>query len=199
VGYWVLEYTVNGGAFASGLAQAKIKRWEWGAGSSLAKRFPKNATLQFDAKYADRRTVMDFLDNSLGIPIASSRVRALIDELEAPKIEWLPVKVKDHKGNQIPEPYFLLNPVGGQEAIDMKKSEVVMDNMLEGRVSQIDKLVIDPKGIEAGVRVFRLSRQPSVILVDDAVKKAFKKNGITGCRLIKAEGWDGLPGGDEED
>ncbi|HVE86926.1 MAG TPA: DUF1629 domain-containing protein [Myxococcales bacterium] len=189
---------MNGSAYVYIPGTKKIDDWDWYSGEPLAKKFPKNATANFDDHYPDRRTLMDFLDNSMERVIASGKVKDILDGLKVKQIEWLPVTVKDHKGKALPDPYFVMNPLGGQDAIDMEKSDVIMDNLIEGDVSRIKKLVLNTKAIDKDAKVFRMNHRRHVILVDDEVHKAFKKAELTGCRMFKAEGWKGLFGMGEE-
>ncbi|MCY1046515.1 hypothetical protein OV208_34740 [Corallococcus sp. bb12-1] len=197
--YWILDGGSNDGALVDGgYPKSKIKNWRYHAGEPLAKEYPEDAAVGFSKKWPARRELRDFLDNSVSILIVSSRVRAILEKLKAKDLEFLPLLVKDHKGKPVPQSYFFLNPLGGQDAVDVKASDVVMDKLFKDRIRHFNTLVLNPKGIEKEAKLFRLSRARDVILVDDSVRKTFQKEGITGCRYYKAEGWNGLPIGNEE-
>ncbi|WP_224363357.1 Imm43 family immunity protein [Hyalangium versicolor] len=198
--YWVLSITNNDGAVLAGFPRSKIKDYRYNEGQSLAKEFPKNATVQFADKFKDRRKLYDFIANFESGLFVSSKVRTLLEELESKDLEFLPITVKDHKGAVAADDYFILNPIGSQDIIDMKKSKLVMDTLIDGEIGRIKKLVLQPRSVDKEAHLFRATNKPRLIIIDDTVRKAFEKNGVTGYRLFKAEGWDGLElGGDEDD
>jgi hypothetical protein len=189
--YWVLKY-LNQGAVLAGFPKSKIKSWRYGKGERLAKEFPKKATVQFADKYKSRRELFDFVFNFEDALFVSSKVRTILESLEAPDLEFLPVSIKDHKGAIAAEDYFILNPIGTQDIIDMKKSDVVMDSLIEDEIFRIKKMVLQPKAVAKGSRLFRATNMPDLILIDDKVRSAFEKDGVTNYHLFKAEGWNGL-------
>ncbi|MCP3143120.1 imm11 family protein [Pyxidicoccus xibeiensis] len=197
--YWILDGGNNDGAFISGYPKSKIKDWRYDEGESLAKEFPKDAAVVFSSNWPERRKLYDFLDNAVTALIVSERVRRILEELKAKDLEFLPVTVKDHKKAPMAERYFILNALGGQDAIDMEKSQLVMDPLEKEQIGRIKKLVLQPKKIDKDAKLFRASRARHVIFVDDAVRKAFRKEGITGFWLYKAEGWNGFPKAQNED
>ncbi|MCP3143119.1 Imm43 family immunity protein [Pyxidicoccus xibeiensis] len=197
--YWILDGGHNGGAYISGYPKSTIKNWRYHEGESLAKEFPKDAAVVFSSKWPERRKLYDFLDNAVTALIVSERVRRILEDLKAKDLEFLPVTVKDHKGAPVEARYFILNPLGGQDAIDMEKSQLVMSALDKEQIAHINKLVLQPKKIDKDAKLFRASRARTVIFVDDAVRKAFRKEGITGFWLYKAEGWDGLSMAEDED
>src|SRR5687768_17265753 len=123
MGYWVISCT-NDGAVLGGFPRSKIKDYRYGEGERLAKEFPKKATVQFADKFKDRRKLYDFIFNLESALFVSSKVKDILEQLETPDLEFLPVSVKDHKGTVIADDYFILNPIGTQDIIDMKKSKV---------------------------------------------------------------------------
>jgi hypothetical protein len=196
--YWVID-THNDGALIGGFPRSKIKDWRYGEGERLAKEFPKKATVQFADKFKDRRKLYDFIFNLESALFVSSKVKTILEELETPDLEFLPISVKDHKGAVVADDYFILNPIGTQDIIDMKKSKVVMSPLIDGEIDDIDKLALQPKAVPKDAHLFRAKNMPSLILVDDAVRKAFEKSEVTGYRLFKAEGWNGHDIGEAQD
>lgn len=191
--YWIFYGSNSDSALIGGYPNSKIKDYRYNRGESLAEEFPKKATVSFSKKWPDRRKLYDFLDNTCNLLIASSRVRTILEELKAKNLEFLPVTVLDHKGKPVAEPYFIINPLGGQDIIDMEKSKVVMNSILKDQVAHIKKLTLQPDKVEDGAKLFRASRSRYVFFIDDSVREAFEKNGITGYYVLKAAGWDGQP------
>lgn len=195
---WVLKY-LNDGAVLAGFPKSKIKAFRYAEGKRLAKEFPKKATVQFADMFKARRTLNDFVFNLEQALFVSSKVRDILDQLEVPDLEFLPVTIKDHKGAVAADDYFILNPIGQQDVIDMKKTKALMDRLLEDEIFRIKKLALQPKAVPKGPCLFRAARMPRLILIDDTVRNAFKKQGVTGYRVFKAEGWNGRDIGEAVD
>jgi uncharacterized protein DUF1629 len=196
--YWILKFA-NSGAVLSGFPRSKIKEWRYGKGERLAKEFPKNATVKFGDKFKDRRELFDFVHNMERTLFVSSKVRGILEKLDTPDLEFLPVSILDHKGAVAANDYFILNPIGTQDIIDMKKSDLVMDSLAEDEILTINKLVLQSKGIPKSAHLFRATNMPTLFLIDDTLRAAFKKEGVTGYQVFKAEGWDGLDIGAGDD
>jgi hypothetical protein len=166
--------------------------WRFDKGQSLIKEFPRNAAVQFSDNYPDARKVYDFQPNTLDALIISARVRKLLESLEITNAEYLPVVVKDHKSQIVGEDYAILNLLGGEDAIDMEKSVYKMNNINKEQIGRIKKLAINEKGIRPDVKMFRCSKQLRLVLIREDVHEAFKKAGLTGFKVYKAEGWNGM-------
>jgi hypothetical protein len=67
-----------------------------------------------------------------------------------------------------------------------------MDNLEKDQVGRIKKLAINEKGIRPGAKMFRCAKQRRLTLISEEVHEAFKKAGLTGFKVYKAEGWNGL-------
>lgn len=198
MGLWVLRY-LNEGAVLAGFPKSKIKSYRYAEGERLAKEFPKRATVQFADKFKDRRKLNDFVFNIQEALFVSSKVKGILDQLEVPDLEFLSVTIKDHKGAIAADDYFILNPIGQQDVIDLKKSKVLMDKLMEDEIFRIKKLALQPKAVPKGPCLFRAARMPRLILIDDTVRDAFEEQGVTGYQVFKAENWDGRDAGEAVD
>lgn len=165
--------------------------WKFSKGQSLIQEFPKGAAFQFSDNAPDARKLYDFQTNILDALIISGRVRKLIESLEISNAEYLPVSIKDHKGHVVGQDYAILNLLGGEDAIDMEKSEVKMNPLKKDQIGQINKLVLNSKGIRPEARIFRCSKMLRTVLIREDVHEAFQKAGLTGFKAYKAEGWNG--------
>jgi hypothetical protein len=167
--------------------------WKFQEGQSLIKQFPKGAAIQFSDNFPEARKLYDFQDNILSALIISEKVRKLLESLKITNAEYLPVDIKDHKGQVIGKDYAILNLLGTEDAIDMEKGVYRMSNLDEDQIGRVKKLVINEKGIRPGMKMFRCTRERQLVLINEEVHQAFVKAGLTGFKVTKAEGWNGLP------
>ncbi|WP_224240877.1 imm11 family protein [Hyalangium gracile] len=190
--YFVLKTNAPDGGLIEMYPPKSPTEWRFDEGESLIREFPKGAAVQFSDNFPDNRKLYDFQTNTLSAFIISERTRKLLESLEITNAEYLPVDIKDHKGQVVGKDYSFLNLLGGEEAIDMEKSVYKMNSMEKEQVGRIKKLAINEKGIRPGMKMFRCSKQRRLVLIREDVLEEFKKAGLSGFKVYKAEGWNGL-------
>jgi hypothetical protein len=157
----------------------------------LAAEFPPGASVKFSRNFPQFRALKDFQPNTMGALIVSPRVRQLLDGLGVKNAEYLPLAIKDHRGDVIAPEYAILNLLGSEAAVDMKASDVIMDDLDEDQFLSVNKLVLDQASISPGAKIFRCSTRRRLFMVRNDVKEAFEKAALTGYRVFAADGWDG--------
>lgn len=160
-------------------------------GVPLAEIFPDDIVLGFSENFPNRRQLVDFMEQYIGAPVVSARIRDVLLTLKARKLEFLPVSICDHAGSALSNDYFILNSLDLQDAIDMEKSEVTMNPMEEEeeRIYHVHELALTTDTIDPEALVFRPRNCPKLVLVNDTVKQALVAAGVTGLELQPAEGW----------
>jgi hypothetical protein len=190
--YFVLSTYAPDGGLIEMYPPKSPTEWRFQEGESLIKEFPRGAAVQFSDNYPDSRKLYDFQTNTLSSFVISERTRKLLESLEISNAEYLPVDIKDHKGQVVGKGYSILNLLGGEDAIDMEKSVYKMNSLAKDQVGRIKKLAINEKGIRPGAKMFRCTMQRRLVLIREDVHEAFKKEGLTGFKVYKAEGWKGI-------
>jgi hypothetical protein len=180
-----------GGAVIDAFPKGSPADWKFDEGISLARAFPRNGSVIFSRNFLQLRKLLDFQPNILNTLIVSARARKVIEALGVTNAEFLPVAVKDHKGKVAAEDYAILNLLGGEDAIDMERSRFQMNRIDKDQVARFFELAVNPKGIDADARLFRCSRARRVFLVRQDARDALARAGLTGLRMVPAEGWNG--------
>ncbi|NTX05922.1 imm11 family protein [Myxococcus sp. CA040A] len=166
--------------------------WKFAEGISLAKNFPIGGEVSFSDNHPDNRNLYDFQPNLMRAQLVSGRARKIIESLELTNAEWLPVVVKDHKGNIVGPDYAFLNLLGAEDAIDLERSTYKKDPLEEDQIGRIKKLALKPASISPQAKMFRCTMQRRLILIREDVHDAFVRAGLTGFKVYNAEGWNGL-------
>lgn len=166
--------------------------WKFDEGISLAKEFPMGGEVSFSDNYPDHRNLYDFQPNLMSDLLVSGRGRKIIESLELTNAEWLPVVVKDHKGNVVGPDYAFLNLQGAEPAIDMENSVYRMDSLAKDQIGRVKKLALKYDAINPQAKMFRCTMQRRLILIREDVHAAFVQAGLTGFKVYNAEGWNGL-------
>ena len=190
--YFVLTTGSEQGGVIDALPSGSPKGWKFNEGTPLAKEFPAKAALVFTPNFPKQRKLEDFQPNILSLLIVSSRARKLFESMGVEGAEYLPVAIKDHKKKVVAPDYSILNLLGTEDAIDLERSKVVMDTIIDGDIAEVRKLALNRKGIRPEAKMFRCARRTRLILVRGDIRTAIEKAALTGCKLVPAEGFDDL-------
>ncbi|HEY7725138.1 MAG TPA: DUF1629 domain-containing protein [Anaeromyxobacteraceae bacterium] len=190
--YFVLTTGSEQGGVIDALPAGSPKGWKFHEGIPLAKEFPAKAALVFTPNFPKQRKLEDFQPNIMGLLIVSRRVRELLESQRVENAEFLPVAIKDHRKKVAAPDYSILNLLGSEDAIDLGRSKVEMDTIIDGDVSRVMKLVLNRKGIRPEAKMFRCTRRTRLVLVREDLRAAIAGAGLTGCKLVPAEGFDDL-------
>jgi hypothetical protein len=190
--YFVLKTASQDGAVIDAYPRGSPADWKFDEGISLAREFPERAEVVFSKSFPDFRKLYDFQPNILSAFIVSGKARQLIESLRVPNAEFLSVALKDHHGQVVAEDYAILNLLGGEDAIDMERSDYKMNHINKEQIGRIKKLALKPDAISPDAKMFRCNRMRRLILLREDVLAAFSEAGLTGLRTYPAEGWKGL-------
>ncbi|MBZ4417578.1 imm11 family protein [Myxococcus sp. RHSTA-1-4] len=190
--YFVLKVMAAEAGFIEEYPRGSPTDWKFDKGISLAREFPMGGEVSFSDNYPDDRNLYDFQPNLMSDLLVSGRARKLIESLEVTNAEWLPVVVKDHKGNVVGKDYAFLNLQGAEDAIDMERSVYRMDPIEKDQIGRIKKLALKPATINPQAKIFRCTMERRLILIREDVHAAFVQAGLTGFKVYDAEGWNGL-------
>lgn len=190
--YFVLKTKSKDGGVIGMYPPKSPAGWKFQKGQSLIDAFPKEAAVQFSDNFPDARKLYDFQENTLSAFIVSEKVRKVLESLGITNAEYLPVDIKDHKGQVIGKNYAILNLLGAEDAIDLEKGEYEWDSLDKDQIGQITRLALKEKGIRPGAKMFRCSKELRLVLINEEVHEAFKKAGLTGFKAFAAEGWEGF-------
>ena len=164
--------------------------WELLEGEPLAAQFPETVRLRFSQLYLDNMRLYDFVDNTLLLRIVSKRVRAIFDQFSIEQVEYIPVEIMDHQGNLASNDYFLMNVMNTQPIIDMELAKYKMCTIEEDQISHFAEIRLTTEQVDMDASIFRSDRRASLYFMTDDVVQAIKAAGLTGLKVVKAEGWD---------
>ncbi|WNG44328.1 hypothetical protein F0U60_09560 [Archangium minus] len=189
--YWIISKKMNGGAILDMLPDGSPEEFLFKTGNSLAAEFPRGGAMQFSSLFPQFIKVFDFVTAALPVLVVSSRVKKVLEELRADNCEFLPVVLKDHKGNVASSDHFVLHVLGKQDAIDMERSQYRMGALDEDTIKTVKKLVLAAERIDPKALLFRPSHLTHRFMLHQRLLDGFKAAGLTGLHVYPAEGWNG--------
>jgi hypothetical protein len=84
----------------------------------------------------------DFVSNTRGLLIVHRRVTEVFRRINEGPTEYLPLAIYNHKRRLASPDYFVVNPLGTHDVLDLKASDIEWS---DGDVVKIRKMVLDPK------------------------------------------------------
>ncbi|HEX5748010.1 MAG TPA: DUF1629 domain-containing protein [Archangium sp.] len=99
-------------------------------------------------------------------------------------MECLPFTLYDHKKRVASTDYFIINPLGTFDCLDLEKSEIIYD---EGEIVEVEKIVLDPKKLHSAPGFFRIKEDPYVRVLSHQLVDELRKLNPTNVYLTKLE------------
>ena len=191
--YWVLKAASLDGAIIDALPKGAPPGWQLSEGVRLGHKFPLGGRLAFSEHFPNRCKVYDFVQNTLGVLIVSTRVKQEIEILALENIEYLPITLCDHHWKPLEENYFILNLLGSQDAINMEESTYEL-SPITNTIANISNLVLQKDMLNSKAELFRTRNMSELILMTDQIYAAFINKQLTGFAAYPAEGYDDILG-----
>jgi hypothetical protein len=149
-------------------------------GVPLLGQWPEDVVCKMSPKYPKDIQLTDNLHGGSYVVI-SQRLKERIAALAgASQIEFLPVTVMNHKGRAASKDYFILNPVGSVNCIDIEASGAVWNAIDETDISHFERLVLKGSAVPPDVGMLRPMHRTRTILVRRPVADQLTSEGFTG-------------------
>ena len=157
----------------------RLAGWPDAASAAMDPRFPK------DVGFADSLYGSGYVAISLN-------TRRFLEKEGVNKIEFLPIKIINHKGRVAADEYFVVNPLELVDCVDKVASEVEMDTIDEGAISSCAQLVLSEDAISPELKLFRAALWSGLILIRRDLAERMTGAGLTGMKFIEPHAYTGL-------
>ncbi len=158
-------------------------------GASRAGDFPSAASYAMRADFPKDTKVADNAYTMIH-HVVSAPLRALLEpELGKSRVEFLPVRIRDHAGRAVEGAHFVLNPLDVLDAIDVEASNVDYNDLDPTQLCMCEQLVLKPLPDE--VTMFRPHNWTRIILVREEIADKLKEAGLSGLAFTSAEDYSG--------
>lgn len=161
------------------------KKYQLLEGVSRLKDWPEDVVFQFSKERPEGMGLADLVENTLSQFIISERFKHILEEHDTSGIEYLPVKIKNHKGKIAAEDYWLANFLVLIEAVDRKQSVFEVNAGQEDKIYTFDKLILRENLEKSGPSIFRLREKPQMILAREDLVRRVTKDGLIGVRFTE--------------
>lgn len=169
-----------------------IQEWDLRIGKYI-KVWDTNITAVYDEEieYSDYPFATGLL------PIYSTRLKSLMENLGLKSIQYLPLRIRRRDGAKEVDGYYIANYLNVIDCLDRERAVYQIwtkDNLLFwekrpymlGTFRDVTRAVLDSKKI-GDVPIFRLWGWEMMVMVREDVKQTIEEAGITGCVFREIE------------
>jgi len=167
--------------------QGVEREWELDEGVSRSASFPDGATLRMDPNYPYHMLLADNLLNTERLIVASGRLKTFLELRRLAEVEYLPVKVLNHKGRPVDVQYYIIHPVSPIDCLDLEQSGPTWSAIDTTRIKALNRFVVIESKIEKERELFRPKYFHRATLVKRALAEAIDKEGFTGIRWFELD------------
>ncbi len=160
-------------------------------GISRINDWPNNAFFKMDESFPNDLNLEDFVWNFNAALVVSEKFKKIFPEDELKNVEYLPVKILNHKEREVQDTFYILNSTTLLKCIDLDNSEVIFNKIDPSRLSMVRKLVINEALIDPNILIFRMALYPQLPIFQISAVKKIEKEGLKGITLGKIDDWKG--------
>jgi hypothetical protein len=183
--YFVIkEDRDEGNVYVSDIPEGLVRQYQLLEGVPRSVGWP-----QVTAKFSDRRPegmrLTDWLPTPSGWLLVSDRFKKLIEAMEVANVEYLPIRVRNHKKKIVSESYWIVNFLNLIEAVDRNQSVFDVDAADKNKIYTFDRLVLRAEVDAKGPSVFRMKEKPALVLVRGDLAERIGASRLTGLKLVE--------------
>jgi hypothetical protein len=160
-------------------------------GVSRSDGWPSDVSASMDPEFPKDIGLADSLPGT-GFVLLSAAAKAFLEQKQVRNIEYLPIKIINHKGRAMIEPYFVLNPLEIVDCIDKDASGVRLSPMNKTMIKSCKQLVLHEEKVPAEARVFRTAFWSGRILIRRDLAEEMNAAGLTGMTFLEPQTYTGL-------
>jgi hypothetical protein len=159
------------------------KTYQIKKGVPRAVGFPDDAYARMSDDLPNDTLLADVLTNINTFVLVSRREREFIAARVTDEVEFLEIRVQNHKGREIDERYYIVHPIGIVDIVDRDASGVRIDEY--GNIERLEKFVVIPANIP-DKPIFRVAGLGTYIVIQRELAAALEQAGFTGNRFVEA-------------
>lgn len=137
-----------------------LNRYKFSEGEAFGDEYPEDARIYMSPK-EQGRTLPSLVGNTRSMLIVHRTVKEIIEANNSGPTEYLPLHIYNHKKRLASDEYFIVNPLGSWDCLDLGASKI---EYMDGDVVGVDEMVLDPTKLKEVPDLFRVREDPSTYL-----------------------------------
>ena len=123
------------------------------------------------------------------LTLFSDDLKAALEGLGIDNVEYHPVELEDPRTHEVESGYWLINIVGLVACVDRGRSTI--KPRPSGGFGILESFRVDPARTQ-GFRMFRLGEKPTLIVIDESLRRCLLERNLVGVRMRSTESYDGF-------
>jgi hypothetical protein len=160
-------------------------------GKSRVQGFPTHASFQMDRDFPSDTLLTDCMKNSSGELVVSKAVVDFLQRENLPQVEYLPVKIFDHRNRPVEEPYTIVHPILPVDCLDINACGPTWSASAPDQIMFIRQLAIDEKRVDPTRRLFRCASYTKVKIIHRPLAEAMSAAKFIACNFVEFENYRG--------
>ena len=152
-------------------------------GMSLVETFPSNAAYRMSDEHPDRMALHDVLHNLDPNFVINEKVKTFLEAEGVQHVEYLPVKVLNHKDREVKERYFVINMLPLVDCVDMEKTQYERNLLDPEQLMNISNLTVHEEKIPADFQLLRVKFASGVMLMRRDLAQKLRAAGFRGLGI----------------
>jgi len=153
-------------------------------GESVKAEYPDDVTLTWNPDFPDHTIMTDCLNNISSEIIVSQRVQEFLAKRNLPDVEYLPVKVFNHKRRPLKTPYYVVHPTQVLDCLDLDACGITWDRR-GTEAEEIEQFVVDPAKCHDLPPLFRLRPMQYYVVLSRELSEALDAFGVEGMGWVE--------------
>lgn len=183
--YLVWEHAIVEGACSLDSMKGYEDDWKLQAGLRHDGGLPQSAHFQFSPDDRKGVALTDSLSNLDRLIVASPRLRTLLESAQVPEVEFLPVRVLDHRKRPVAQPFCIVNLLAPVDCLVLEECEPRWSRLDKTQIARVKRLVVDEARIDSSRSLFRIKSFPACTLVHRRLAQRIDSEGLTGTRWVE--------------
>jgi hypothetical protein len=154
--------------------------WELLKGVPRAHDFPAGAIMRMSDLHKREIGVLDNVMNQSALVVVSERLRRFLEERSLPNVEYLPIKIMNHKRRVASDTHVIVHAIEPQDCLDVAQSGASFSGIIPTDITRVKNLVLDPGRIDPKVPLFRIKNFGYPTIVARSLAEDILKAGFTG-------------------
>lgn len=136
------------------------KSYATNLGERLSPFYPKDARIPMSPEHPGIK-LSAMIGNGRSMLIVSSAFKEAIQKHCTNEIEYLPFTLYDHRNRPYSKDYFIINPIGTFDCLDLEASDISWSTKAPKKILRIRKYVLDRAKMQSAPQLFRVDGDPS--------------------------------------
>lgn len=153
--------------------------WRVHLGESLLPVYPRDAKITLTGEESGIK-LMSLVGNTACMLLVSKDLKEIVQTHATGQIEYLPIAIHDHRKRALNRDYFLVNPVGTFDCLDLAASDIAYSKKDPKKIVKLRTPVLDPAKVARAPQLFRIKEDPGEYVIGRKLARAiYDRDDIT--------------------